>query len=371
MKLGKIKAAFSAAVCAAAFMLPSYNAAGDAKTNTIKIMSIGDSITDGYGTDGSYRKFMYHELTQKGYSIDMVGPQWNWGDSTYEDTASGESFTYDPAHCGYSGYSIQNFPGRNGIYETIKEGGYLEQYSPDIVILQIGTNDVIDNYEIDKASERLEVLIDYILSNISSDSALFVTTIPDLEPNRPDVYDWFANYRHSADWSINYDDDTAEANVQANIKSYNAQVKSLVEKKCSENCQNIYAGDINSVVTDIKTQLKDGVHPNDTGYKLMGNYWAGILDKYLSGSESPTETEPQTETVPETETTTEHDDTPKRGDVNADKKTDLSDIVLLSRQLSKKEPLCENSDVDQNKKVNVFDLVLLKKLVIYEMTTDN
>ena len=38
----------------------------------IKIMCVGDSITDGYGIPGSYRKFLYHGLTQKGYNIDMI-----------------------------------------------------------------------------------------------------------------------------------------------------------------------------------------------------------------------------------------------------------------------------------------------------------
>ena len=29
----------------------------------IKIMCVGDSITDGFGIPGSYRKFLYHGLT--------------------------------------------------------------------------------------------------------------------------------------------------------------------------------------------------------------------------------------------------------------------------------------------------------------------
>lgn len=41
--------------------------------NSVKILSLGDSITDGYWTSGVYRKYMYHELEQMGYNIDMVG----------------------------------------------------------------------------------------------------------------------------------------------------------------------------------------------------------------------------------------------------------------------------------------------------------
>ena len=45
-------------------------------SSDVKIMALGDSITDGYWTGGGYRKYLYHELEEMGYSnIDMVGPK--------------------------------------------------------------------------------------------------------------------------------------------------------------------------------------------------------------------------------------------------------------------------------------------------------
>ncbi len=307
MNFKKILTAFIASAVSASMVL-SGNIFSTAETSdTIKIMSIGDSITDGYGTDGSYRKFLYKGLTDSGYAIDMVGPNWSWGDATYTDSETGESFSYDAAHCGYSGYAIKEYSGRSGILETIQSGNYLSEYTPDIVILQIGTNDVIDNHEIDTAGERLEDLADYILQNISDDSALFITTIPNLDPNRSDVYSWFGNYRHSADWLTNYSDEEVVVNVQRSIDNYNAQVKALVEEKQSSGVSNIYFGNVNSAVTDVTTQLKDGVHPNDVGYKLMGEYWLTQIKSYLSGETViPTEpTEPSTEPTEPTEQPTE------------------------------------------------------------------
>ncbi len=71
--LKKIKTAVCAAVCGlTAMVMPFMGADGVNSDGKIVIMSIGDSITDGYGTEGSYRKFLYHNLTEKGYSIDMV-----------------------------------------------------------------------------------------------------------------------------------------------------------------------------------------------------------------------------------------------------------------------------------------------------------
>ena len=39
-----------------------------ATDNPVKIMALGDSITDGYWTSGGYRKYLYHELEQMGYN---------------------------------------------------------------------------------------------------------------------------------------------------------------------------------------------------------------------------------------------------------------------------------------------------------------
>ena len=63
----------------------------------IRVMPLGDSITDGFSTVGGYRQPLCNKLEENGYSgnFDFVGP--NWGGNCY-----------DPQHAGYSGYSIDN-----------------------------------------------------------------------------------------------------------------------------------------------------------------------------------------------------------------------------------------------------------------------
>ena len=246
--------------------------------NEIKIMCIGDSITDGYGIPGSYRKFLYHGLTKKGYKIKMVGSK-SRRSTTYTDESTGETFDYDDDNTGYNGFFIKSYNGRNGIYETLKETNCLSQ-KPDIVILQIGTNNIIDNHDKYENSKDLDTLIHYILQNIPSKSMLFVTTIPNLDPNRNDVYSWFSNYRHSADWQTNYSDEEVEKFVQESLKYYNSDLTSKVNLR-KESGQNIRAANVNSVITDVKNQLMDGVHPNNVGFKLMGEYWTEIIDNFL------------------------------------------------------------------------------------------
>ena len=118
----------------------------------VKIMSLGDSITDGYWTAGGYRKYLYHELELKGYdNIDMVGMK---GSDSATFNYNGETFTYDDNYSGYSGYAIQYMTGtetRQGILETIQETDMINVCKPDIILLKIGTNDILSNKYSDRS----------------------------------------------------------------------------------------------------------------------------------------------------------------------------------------------------------------------------
>ncbi len=384
--ISAVSAIIFTAVSSAAVM---YTGAADEQQNeqTVRIMCIGDSITDGYTNDyvGSYRKFIYHDLVEMGCNVDMVGSKGGGWTPTYTDSQTGESFEFDNDNTGYSGYSISSYSGRTGIYETLQQTGCLDSEKPDIVTLQIGTNDVIDNYEINSAGERLEIVVDYILDNISEDSALFISPIPALDPNRSDVYSWFGNYRHSADWQIQYDDAAAEANVQAAVESYNAQVKSLAEKKKSEG-KNVYYSDAALKITDVSAQLFDGVHPNNTGYKLMGERWAEIIGDYLNiGSDIPT-TKPTTisttttittATTIKTETSTSRTETTATEippatttDIGEENAVSVADLVKLSRFLlaDRSENYSEAElklfDMDNDGIIDVYDLIKMRRALL-------
>ena len=350
-KIVSILSAFALLISGAAFPKPK---AECADTEPIKIMAIGDSITDGYGVAGSYRKYLYNELTKKGYNIDMVGSKGNNMLAEFTDYETGESFMYDDDNTGYSGYAIKEYPGRNGILETLKSTNCLETCKPDIVILQIGTNDVIDNYDMDNAYKRIDELLTYIYDNIPESSTLFVTTIPDVDPNRPEVYNWFNNYRHSADWQTNYPDDEVEEQILKTLHIYNADIlatslRKIINKSLLDLDNNseetvgpyIRNGNIYEVITDVKTQLMDGVHPNNKGYKLMGEYWADVIESYLKGDKA--NNEPYT----------------------------VSDLVKLQRYIlgkyytvSDETIFVSRYDVNKDNSVDVFDVVALRKKLL-------
>ena len=271
----------------------------------VKILSLGDSITDGYWTSGAYRKYMYHDLEQMGYNIDMVGPK---GGNSNTFTYNGQSVSYDDNNAGYSGYAIQEMTTkehRSGILETIQGTWYNGQnmiaaYQPDIVLLQIGTNDILSNYN-DGITDRLENLVNVILQDLDADSTVFVSTIPDI-----DAYtraDWLGSYGINAWGSTQEEKDRLMETVTGCIDTYNTSIYNLVLKMQSEG-KNVQFADINSVV-DYQTDLHDGVHPNEAGYENMGNYWAGLLnDFFQSNGTNPKPVTTTTTTQPAVTTTT-------------------------------------------------------------------
>lgn len=271
----------------------------------VKILSLGDSITDGYWTSGAYRKYMYHDLEQMGYNIDMVGPK---GGNSNTFTYNGQSVSYDDNNAGYSGYAIQEMTTkehRSGILETIQGTWYNGQnmiaaYQPDIVLLQIGTNDILSNYN-DGITDRLENLVNVILQDLDADSTVFVSTIPDI-----DAYiraDWLSSYGINAWGSTQEEKDRLMETVTGCIDTYNTSIYNLVLKMQSEG-KNVQFADINSVV-DYQTDLHDGVHPNEAGYENMGNYWAGLLnDFFQSKGTDPKPVTTTTTTQPAVTTTT-------------------------------------------------------------------
>ena len=314
----------SFAALTAAFMAINIIPAGvsyaveDTSSEPVKILAIGDSITHGYiNGDNGYRKYFQYYLQQNGITnFDMVGPNNSWSNnSTYN--WNGTTINYDPQHAGYSGYAIQATGGRSGIQETIFDNTYsngnvsgnmLEAYDPDVIMLQIGTNDLLD-CQLEGIEDRLEELVDKILPYVSDEGEmLYLASIPDIDA---DVrYDWLGAYEWKKGVSYSNEPEKFADVVQESVDSYNEYVEALVTEKQAEGA-NICFSDVNSVV-DMKTGLDDGCHPNENGYACMGKHWANLLtETYFNGTVNdvekpvpPTTTTTKTSTATTTKTTT-------------------------------------------------------------------
>ena len=241
----------------------------------IKIMCMGDSITFGYRVPGSYRKFLYHNLISKGYKIKMVGAQNNKFEKYYYNNDNpSDYFEYQDDNSGFSAYTICAHKNRKGLLEKLKETKCLN-LKPDIIILLIGTNNVMDNIDFDLTINNFISLIEYILNNMNKNSILFINTIPDMDPNHETNYNWFPYYRKD-----NIDDIEVKNDVNNNVKKYNNKIKEIIEDYRNKN-YNIRIEDLNPIIKDLDNLFIDGIHPNNNGYKIIGEFWTEIIDKYL------------------------------------------------------------------------------------------
>ena len=323
----------AAAAGAAVLMLSAGTLPGRAadETKKVRLMCLGDSITDGFWLPGGYRNTLCSLITENGQEsqVDLVGP--NWGGSGY-----------DPQHAGYSGYSIDNIAQENSIsgqrtgLSSFAEW-MLGEYPADVVFLQIGTNDILSLYDLEHFGERLEGLVDTVLAALPPEGALYLATLPQMDAtNNLYISDYFF---------------TVESMDEA-VESCNAQIRALAEKKKSEGKPVILA-EINRVLT--KADLYDGVHPNEGGYQKMGEFWYARLNEYLSGETQPEVTATDPPVKPEL----------LRGDTDGNGQIAIADAVMLAKYLSADGSLTDaeaaRADMNADSRLNAADLTLLKR----------
>ena len=259
---------------AAMFVQPMTVSAAVADTTTtgtapLRVMCLGDSITDGFWYKGAYRIELCRLLHENGYSdkVDLVGP-----------FSNGEGL-YDPNHTGYTGWAIDPFTpdknpamdNRSGISQVVDQN--LTDHPADVVLLQIGTNDILSAYELDSFETRMTNLANQILGHLDAETGvLYITTLPPMDANdttyiKPNIF-------------------TVEI-MDGYVAQCNQAIKNVVDNLQAQG-KNVELADIASVVT--KADLYDGVHPTQAGYEKMGAYWYEIVKGCVDAKFAPAET---------------------------------------------------------------------------------
>ncbi|MFE3408095.1 ricin-type beta-trefoil lectin domain protein [Streptomyces mirabilis] len=191
----------------------------------LRLMPLGDSITWGVGSPSgnSYRDFLWNQLAAEGHALDFVG--------------SGRGGTMsDPDNEGHSGWRIDQI---TGIADSV-----LARYRPNVVTLEIGTNDLNGNYQIPTAPDRLRALIDRI-TNDAPDATVLVGTV------------------------IVSTSGTEEANRPA----FNARLPGIVQAEQAAG-KHVRLVDMSALTS---ADLADSLHPNDNGYRKMADAFnAGV-----------------------------------------------------------------------------------------------
>jgi lysophospholipase L1-like esterase len=201
----------------------------------VRVMPLGDSITDGYNVPGGYRINLWQRLAAGGYTVDFVGSGFN-----------GPENLGDHDHEGHSGWRIDQI--------DANIVGWLQAYTPRTILLHIGTNDMNQNYDVANAPARLSALIDKIRAT-TPNVELFVAQItPESDPT-----------------------------LEGRVTTYNAALPDVVAQKGPMT----HLVDMHSAITT--ADLADGVHPNAAGYDKMGDRWFAALQS-VPGSLTPAST---------------------------------------------------------------------------------
>ena len=151
-----------------ALVLNHYSAA-----NPIKVMAVGDSITDDCEANGAWRLYLQPLLETNGYPFTFVGRN--------QSTSSG-SFT-KVRHEGYCGavvsapgvlgYSVYGYAGPNVYLQKIVADAFTNGTIPDLVLVFIGVNDIgrgRNPYQV--ATNDMPKLLDLIFSNAPNSSVI-------------------------------------------------------------------------------------------------------------------------------------------------------------------------------------------------------
>ncbi|HVZ86167.1 MAG TPA: SGNH/GDSL hydrolase family protein [Polyangia bacterium] len=217
-----------------------------------KIMPFGDSITDGYNSDtqGGYRIELFHDLHTAGKNITFVG-----SNSNGPSTVDGVPFPQN--HEGHSGWTIAPEGGRSGISTLVST--VMPQFKPDVVLLMIGTNDAIDNYDMTNAPTRLGALIDSIYAQLPN--VLIVVAQP--IPSRGNA---------------SLGDDTM---LSDRLQTYDGAIPAVAKTRADAG-KHILVVDMFTPFNPNKASLlEDQWHPNVQGYALLGDQWFAAIQSAL------------------------------------------------------------------------------------------
>lgn len=211
--------------------------------NTINILPLGDSITQGSYRQDSYRRPLWHLLQQQGYTVNFVG--------SLETNSGGVSPNpdFDLDHEGRWGWRVDEI--LNGRIGQGKLSDWLQTYTPDIALVHLGTNDIVHPNSVESTLDELDQVIDVLRADNPNVTILLAQLIPNSYPD-----------------------------VNQRIQVLNTRMVELAANK-TQPTSPVQVVDHHSGFDHI-TDTYDGVHPNESGITKMAQVWAEALIPFLS-----------------------------------------------------------------------------------------
>jgi lysophospholipase L1-like esterase len=208
--------------------------------SAVKIMPLGDSITESFPGHATYRFYLYKDLVTAGYDVDFVGSMTgaNGGSPLYSN--------FDQNHEGHSGYRTDQ------ILSNVVNWANLNK--PDVVLLHTGSNDIEQGQSNSSTASEIGSVIDALRSVVPSVKILLAQIIPEASNTQA-----FAQLN------------SLIANVAAQKNTSSSPVV-LVDQ---------YTG------FDANADTFDGVHPDESGERKMADRWFAALRNVLPAPTPP------------------------------------------------------------------------------------
>ncbi len=197
--------------------------------DVVRIMPLGDSITQGNRRQNSFRRELWHALRETGLQVDFVGSQRrnHWGGPPNRD--------FDLDHEGHWGWRLDQVLARIDQWTAASQ--------PDIVLIHLGTNDLAQGKEPDAIMEELVELITMLRDQTPQVSILLAQLIDNA----------FLSSRIQA---LN--------RLIPTIQAHSTQTSPII-------IVDHWTG------FDPSEHTYDGTHPNDAGEGLMARKWTEAL----------------------------------------------------------------------------------------------
>jgi hypothetical protein len=214
----------------------------------IKIAPYGNSITQAADNRQSYRYPLWKKLLDANISFDFVGTMnTNFGGNPSRPDYKGKPFDMDhEGHWGWRGDEILN-----------SVGSWLTKYTPDMVLMHVGSNDCIQGQTTSSTLSE----ITQIVAKLRTDNSAVVIFMANLIPCNA-------------------------SGATPRVNDLNNGIKSLASQLNTQSSPIIFV-DQNSGI-DAAKDLYDGIHPGPTGEEKMAQKWFDAISKYLEVTKSNT-----------------------------------------------------------------------------------
>lgn len=251
--------AFTTLCARAELNLTNFSAA-----HPIKIMPMGDSITDDCEVQGAWRMYLQFLLDSNSIPFTFVGRQVTLSPPSPKFTKT--------RHEGYCGavvappglYAANGYTATNNYLQKIGPDA-LTNAVPDIILILIGANDLgRGRNPFQVATNDMAKLLGRLFSNAPNANVILAKPTTLSNASVPSLSLFYGAYA-------------------TNVPIYSAALQALVNQRRAAG-QNIALADMFSVVDHATMFMSDDLHPNNTGLSAVAQEWFTRIRTILTGT---------------------------------------------------------------------------------------